>query len=240
MVRHYIIMASSYRKKTRIALDYIYRMESKVDIKIALEKIRKECGDEIAISTHSIMAETQNWDSVLSADPFFQDVLVLDSIDEFIMYANQERNLAGIEVGYYLLSKLSCTHLKLEKLVYLCYAEYLCRTNKKLFHNKIFAFKYGPVVEDVFSKYQYSGESLINSGEDKIAMSLKSRILNSEDGLEKLYVINDIVRKYGDLSSSTLVSITHRANSPWETVYDGSSFKEIPNEIIQSKHCFEE
>ena len=37
--------------------------------------------------------------------------------------------------------------IKIEKLVYLCFVDYLCDTGKKLFTDSIYAFKYGPVVD---------------------------------------------------------------------------------------------
>lgn len=36
----------------------------------------------------------------------------------------------------------------------MCYADYLCATHKRLFEDKIYAFKYGPVVESVYEAYK--------------------------------------------------------------------------------------
>lgn len=237
MVRHFIIIASSYRMKTRIALDFIYAKESKQDIAETLQRIKKECGQELPISTHSMVSETKEWQSVVEEDPFFDDIAVLDSVERFIMYANQDKMLTGNEIGEYVLSKVRCDHLKLQKLVYLSFAEYLCKTDKILFDKKIYAFKFGPVVDDVYTKYRNSGSRILNNGEDGYQLALESRILNSEDGINKLHVINEVINKYAHLSADRLVSITHKQGSPWQSVYDGTSFKEIPVDTIRSRYC---
>ena len=237
MVRHFIIIASSFCMKKRIALDYAYNKESKQDIAKALKEIKQGCGEDVQISTHSIVAVSKEWEAVVESDPFFEEILVLDSTEQFIMFANQNKELTGNEIGEYLLSKVECDHLKLQKLVYLCFAEYLCKSNKVLFKKKIYAFRNGPVVEDVYQKYKNSGANLLNHKECNYQMALESRILNSEDGLEKLRVINSVIDEYAHLASSKLVNITHEENSPWKLVYDGSAFKEIPVDVIRDKHC---
>lgn len=237
MVRHFIIIASSYKMKKRIAVDFIYTKESKQDIAETLQRIKKECGQEIQISTHSMVSETKEWQSVVEADPFFDDIAVLDSIEQFIMYANQNKMLTGNEIGEYVLSKVRCDHLKLQKLVYLSFAEYLCKTGKVLFDKKIYAFKFGPVVDDVYSRYKNSGSRILNNDEGNYQLALESRILNSEDGINKLNVINEVINKYAHLSADRLVSITHKEGSPWQHVYDGTPFKEIPVDIIRCRHC---
>lgn len=63
------------------------------------------------------------------------------------LHFKKDRKLKGIDVAKYILSKTPCTQLKLQKLVYLCFADYLCDTGKELFTDKIYAFKYGPVVD---------------------------------------------------------------------------------------------
>lgn len=239
MIRHFIIIASSYKLKTRIALDYIYDRESREEIGKVIRKIKGECGQDVHISTHSVMVKSERWDAVVESDPFFEQIKVLDTVEQFIMYANQDKVLTGNEIGEYLLSKVTCDHLKLEKLVYFCYADYLCKTKRMLFENKIFAFEYGPVVEDVYKRYRNSGGRELNNRQSEFQLSLESRILNSEDGVGKLQVINDVLAKYGHLSAHSLVGITHKEGTPWRLTYDGALFKEISNKLIMQNHCYE-
>ena len=143
MVTHFIFMSSSYSLGTRISLDYIVTDESvQKQLKRDLDKIVKECGKDVSISTHMIQAEDETWESVCIADHFFKDVKVIENLEKFIKLIQKDRKLQGIDVAKYILSKITCTQLKLQKLVYFCYADYLCDTGKELFTDKIYAFKY--------------------------------------------------------------------------------------------------
>ena len=46
------------------------------------------------------------------------------------------------------------TQLELQKLVYLCFADCLCDTGKALSIDKIYAFKYGPVIDTIYKIYK--------------------------------------------------------------------------------------
>lgn len=130
-----------------------------------------------------IQAEDETWEAVCKADYFFKDVKVIEDVETFIKLINEDRTLQGIDVAKYILSKITCTQLKLQKLVYLCFADYLCETGKELFTDKIYAFKYGPVVETVYKKYKEYGYKAIEEetgdidSKDVYEMPAKSRIL---------------------------------------------------------------
>ena len=109
------------------------------------------------------------------------------------------------------MTKVECTQLKLQKLVYLCFADYLCETDKKLFTDKIYAFKYGPVVDSIYKEYKKYGYKEIESEEIKMEMDsslelpARSRILFAEDGTEKIISIDRTLKKYGMLTAAQLV-----------------------------------
>lgn len=115
MVRHFIIMSDSYSEHTRIALDNLEKTQDDVNyiIDIVL-KIKKACKGEAPFSTHSICADTEEWASVVKVDLYFKDVKVIDSVEEFIEKILKDRVLKGFDVSRYILTKLSCSHLKLE------------------------------------------------------------------------------------------------------------------------------
>ena len=113
MVTHFIFMSSSYSLGTRIALDYIVTDKNvQEELKQHLDKIIKECGKDVSISTHMIQADDDTWKSVCEADHFFKDVKVISSIDKFIQLIQKDRKLEGIDVAKYILSKIKCTQLK--------------------------------------------------------------------------------------------------------------------------------
>lgn len=247
MITHFIFMSSSYALGKRIALDFIVD-DAKIQdrLKEYLDKITTECGKDVSISTHMIQAEDETWESVCRADHFFKGVEVISSLDKFIKLIKQDRKLKGIDIAKYILSKTKCTQLKLQKLVYLCFADYLCDTGKELFTDKIYAFRYGPVVDTVYEKYKKYGYKPI---EDEIKnidttvseMPAKSRILFAEDGTEKIISIDSTLKRYGHLTAGQLVDLTHRASTPWtktpKTTWPFRS--EIKQEVIKQYHKFE-
>lgn len=243
MISHFIIMSNSYSEHTRIALDITEGSKLNVDdVSNLIKGIKESCGDDTPISSHSIWAESKSWESVKKADPFFKDVKVVDSVEEFIMKIKKDRKLKGTDVAKHILSKVSCSHLKLEKLCYLCYADYLCEFGKRLFEDKICAFKYGPVVDSVYKKYKKYGSLEINEDEEiiekqeELRLPSESRILFAEDGINKLFSISKTLEKYGDLSASKLVKITHTKDSPWDKAYNEKQCNMLLDEIIIEYH----
>lgn len=248
MVTHFIFLSSSYSLGTRIALDYIVTDDTVQEkLKEHLDKIVKECGKDVSISTHMIQADDTTWKSVCVADHFFKDVKVIDSVDKFIKLIKRDRKLEGIDVAKYILSKIPCTQLKLQKLVYLCFADYLCDMGKELFTDKIYAFKYGPVVDTVYKRYKRYGYKPIDEEKKDIdsrniaEMPAKSRILFAEDGTEKLLSIEKTMKKYGGLSAADLVDLTHKDNTPWSKSFKGLGklYSTMKLDIIKEYHQYE-
>lgn len=248
MITHYIIMSSSYTKGKRIALDYVIKEKANYsELKNIVKTITKRCGEDVSISTHIIQTDSESWESVYAKDYFFKDVDMIDSLEEFINLIQRDRTLSGLDVAKYILSKVKCTHLKLEKLVFFCFAEYLCNYEKELFEDKIFAYKYGPIVKSVYDKYKRYGYKEIEQEDREISsskikeMPSRSRILFAKNGIEKINSIDLTIKKYGDFSATDLVHITHRDNTPWTLSGKGKEKDEIiSNDIIKQYHHNEE
>lgn len=248
MRTHFIFMSSSYSLGVRITLDFIVKNEeTQKEIKKDFDKIIKECGRDVSISTHMIQAEGIEWSSVYKADTFFKNVKVIEGVDKFIEVIKKDRKLKGTDVAKYILTKVECTQLKLQKLVYLCFADYLCETDKKLFTDKIYAFKYGPVVDSIYKEYKKYGYKEIESEEIKMEMDsslelpARSRILFAEDGTEKIISIDRTLKKYGMLTAAQLVELTHRVKAPWNMTKRKPclSYAEMKDETIKKYHEFE-
>lgn len=243
MITHYIIMSSSYSKGKRIALSNLVKEKDYLELKEILKDITEKCGKDVSISTHFVQTDSESWESVVKKDHFFKDVEVIDTKEKFIKLIKKDRTLKGIDVAKYILSKIKCTHLKLEKLVYLCFAEYLCKYNKELYKDKIFAYKYGPVVESVYEKYKrYKYNEIEQDDEDidstyVLEMPSRSRILFAEDGISKIKSIDDTIEKYGGLSAGDLVDLTHKKDTPWYLSGKGQlSNVIIDNDTIKKYH----
>lgn len=223
-MRHLIIMSSSYSSGCRIALDFCPGELKTNEFERAIVKIKDVCGADVSISSHSIEAEGASWQDVGKADMFFADVRLIKTLDEFISLVKADRKLTGWDVAKYILSKCKCTHLKLEKLVYLSYADYLCATGgKKLFEDKILAYKYGPVVGTVYSECKKFGYDEIDGDDVQLfsarkydELPVRSRILFAEGGFDKCLSIDKTIERYGRFKGGQLIDITHRRGSPWQ------------------------
>lgn len=246
MVRHFIILSSSYSKGQRIALDMTELDENNINIFYqAVERIKKECGKDTSISTHCIETSSITWESVLKEDAFFEEVFVVEDIEGFIKVIQMDRTLSGLDIAKYILSKKACTHLKLQKLVYYCYADYLCLTQEKLFKDEIYAFQLGPVVKSVrekFKGYKYIDNENIDliTKVSSLKMPIRSKILFADKGIEKLQSINQTIEKYGEFTANDLVNLTHKTGTPWDCSFDTSKFRVISDKIICERHYLEE
>ena len=247
MIKHFIILGSSYSEGKRIVLDYTGNDKVSEEFLSDLNKI----GEKYSIATHAITAESSNWKDVQKADPFFNDVKLVKTKQEFIDYLSKDDEVSTMDVANYVLSRLdTCTHLRLEKLLYFCYADYLCKYNKKLFDDTIYAFKYGPVIDSIYEIFKGSsgeirGEKPSPQNVDIInknyRLSLESRILNSVDGLNKITSIENTLDKYKRFNTNTLIALTYRDNSPWSHSDKGESmYRKITDEDIIKYHQYEE
>lgn len=158
------------------------------------------------------------------------------------------RVLSGLDVANYILSKIRCTHLSLEKLVYYAYADYLCEHSERLFEDHIYAFRHGPVINSVYETFKRSGSQYVKPfefGDDSDIrtgvkeLPARSRILFAKEGTEKLLSIDRTIAKYGKYSAGALVDLTHRAGTPWSYVDSSVAYQEISDNLIMAYHHVE-
>lgn len=249
MAKHYIIMSSSYTDGARVALDITEEtLLNSGAISEIIKAIKASCGEDVPLSTHLIETESDDWTSVVLYDPFFEDVECAKSAGEFSERIKKSRDLTGLDVASYILSKIKCTHLSLEKLVYYAYADYLCEYSDRLFDDRIFAFTHGPVVDSVYETYKRSGSQYIKPlefGDDSDVqvgvkeLPARSRILFAKDGAQKLRSIDQTIHKYGQYTAGALVDFTHRDGSPWSHVDSSKAYQTISDELITAYHHIE-
>ena len=246
VAKHYIIMSSSYTDGTRVALDITEdSLLNGAAIAEIIQKIRQLCDKDIPLSTHLIETDSAEWASVPEYDPFFKGVEPALSVEDFASRIKKGRLLSGLDVANYILTKVSCTHLSLEKLVYFAYADYLCSHPGRLFEDRIFAFTHGPVIESVYQTYKRSGYEYVQPKEDSSVrtsvgeMPARSRILFAMDGAEKLLSIDKTLKTYGRYTAGELVELTHRPGSPWAHVDSTKSYQVISDELIREYHFIE-
>lgn len=120
-------------------------------------------------------------------------------------------------------SKISITHLKLQKLLYYVQWWALAIFWKEMFSNDFEAWINWPVCKEVYSKYTpFWFNELI-----------KESWKNNFSPVE-IWFITEVVEKYWKLNAWELVALTHK-ESPWITTRKGLSETDHCNKIISKK-----
>lgn len=107
------------------------------------------------------------------------------------------------------------TPLKLQKLLYYVQGLALHIYNKPAFEDKILAWSYGPVVEEIYYKYKSKRRSPISSVANAVKVC---------EGLEN--IIEIVINTYGKYSAGSLIDLTHD-EEPWKNT-------DINEEIMQA------
>lgn len=118
--------------------------------------------------------------------------------------------------------------VKLQKILYFLYLDYLKENNEKLFDEKFEAWVYGPVLRDVFYHIKYNGFNFEIEENDTL---IEICDLNNEK--IKLF-IDSKVNKYLKIPTFDLVEMAHNT-SPWKNARKDLKDNEISNNTIDFK-----
>lgn len=123
---------------------------------------------------------------------------------------------------------MTLTPIQLMKLVYISYGWYLAMHNAKLFNDRIEAWKYGPVIPNLY-------QSTKRFGRGEIPTNLVADGPISNPNMEAFY--DSIVENYGKYSGIALSNLTHRQGTPWQRVFQPNIMStEIPDEYIREHY----
>lgn len=124
----------------------------------------------------------------------------------------------------------SFTPMQLIKLTYIAHGWTLALREKPLIKDTVEAWMYGPVIPNLYKKLKTFGSSEVNS-----SIAAYSETIEEEDK----DLIQKVYDNYGRLSASQLSNLTHRAGTPWRSVYKNTErFLEIPESLI-AQHYIE-
>ena len=121
------------------------------------------------------------------------------------------RKYSAIDLSTYIIkyaneNKKPITNLYLQKILYYIQAAQLVEKGETIFDEKIMAWKYGPVIEDVYFTFSPFGSSVINS-----ANIINDSIEIDEDTKRR---INKVVDEKMKIPAWKLVRQTHNED-PW-------------------------
>jgi len=161
MYKHFIVIADSYQMGSRIGYKETTLRTDRGLIKTVtnITDILK-ANDVTSYSTHLIDTDEDNWQSIVESDPFFKNIILLKSLDEFIKCSKDEITIE--DVAEYVTEQQSITASSLMKIVYLIYSEYLAKYNQPLFPNNFIVSKNGPIDPILWDKYAHTKGKKIN------------------------------------------------------------------------------
>lgn len=111
------------------------------------------------------------------------------------------------------------TPLKLQKLIYFLYKEYLKETGIELFGERFETWKYGPVVPSVYYEFASFGKDSIT----KFARDSKDIVqLVKEEGRFKT-ILDNVWIRYCNYSGEELSSMTHCEGGAWKKACERQS-----------------
>ena len=145
-----------------------------------------------------------------------------------ITVAKEFINLAKNDGRYF-------TPMQLLKLVYIAHGWMFGFFNEALIDDDIEAWKYGPVIPNLYQAIKSYGNRQI---ENIITLPFFQRFQNNESmNEEQKKVVEFVYKKYGKLDGIKLSMLTHQANTPWDKVFDEFTWgKRIPNAEIHQHY----
>jgi len=140
--------------------------------------------------------------------------------------AKQNLSPSVLDVAKFILSTTRCTPLKLQKLLFYCYAYHLVMVGQRLFTEKVVAWQWGPVVSEVYEAYKHfdSLETIEEAFDAQAECPLSARSLE---------VISSVLEVYGELSGMDLMQRTH-SQAPWIEAWEQGKGTVLDDEIIKA------
>ncbi|TRD23271.1 Panacea domain-containing protein [Palleronia caenipelagi] len=134
------------------------------------------------------------------------------------------------------------------KLVYIAHGWHLETTKRPLFANRIEAWRYGPVIPDVYNAFRKQGVTVREQQNlttnpfaraagfsNVVGSNDQASIENIEQDSQSL--LSQVYDIYGKLSAFQLSDLTHIEGGPWDiAVKAGGYFTRIPDDLIREHY----
>ena len=136
---------------------------------------------------------------------------------------------SAIDIAKYILTyanqhHYAITNLRLQKLLYLVYKEYLQQYNQQLFQDKIYAWEFGPSVKTVYKEFEHGSIFIQNTFNN----------LQNFDN-ELIQLMNNIMEKYSEYPIDRLIYLLTSSKTAWAKVYNPSKEIEITSDLIKKE-----
>lgn len=132
----------------------------------------------------------------------------------------------GIDEGLFV------TQMKLQKLVYFAQGAHLAKYHKPLLNENFQAWKYGPVIPEIYQDFKFYGSRPITNTNSYVPSdSVRAPYFLDAEAHDTINYTWGVLK---DFSAMSLSRWTHQPDTPWAKVYDpNAKSTPIPNDEIQ-------
>lgn len=117
------------------------------------------------------------------------------------------------------------TIMAILKLIYIAHGWHLEIYGRPLFNNRIEAWKFGPVVRDVYGSFRKQGERVVKKVRVWGVCKISERQAKFLEGVFEIY---------GNMGAKKLSSLTHVSGGPWDIVTRAyGHYAMIPDDLIK-------
>ncbi len=143
-------------------------------------------------------------------------------------------NVANNFLEYGFNENIHITPMKLQKLVYILYKEYLKETDYKLFSETFEAWKYGPVLPNLYSEFKNFKAKPIT----KYALNSDSSVskVKMEPGTQFYIIFNSVWTKYKHFSGGELSDFTHKTDGAWDKSIKNNTYILADSDIKEEEN----
>lgn len=130
---------------------------------------------------------------------------------------------------------MAMSPMKLQKLVYFLYAEYLYSAKDHLFAERFEAWKYGPVLDDIYQAFKDYGASRIKKY--MVDANGLYQIIEVDSDMEFKICFDKVWYAYAGKTGIELSKITHQPFSAWyAAVSAGRTFLQDQDIVAEMEH----
>jgi len=117
---------------------------------------------------------------------------------------------------------VNLTNLKLQKILFFINGIYYSEKDEVLFAEEMRAWKYGPVIPEIYYEFKRFGSGSLNNAKSFLYDPDQSDISISEIPLtsKELKTVKALSRLFFIQSAANLVEMSHRSDSPWSRYFD--------------------
>lgn len=129
---------------------------------------------------------------------------------------------------------IDITPMKLQKMLYFVYRDYLKKTNKCIFNDRFETWKYGPVIPEVYDTFKkYKARPIKKfhyepDGKTALGVELSKAPIFEE-------VFNDVWDKCKGLSGTYLSNLTHKDGSAWKKAFEEGRIYLSDDDILKEE-----